>query len=99
MGIEDILRDFGLTDTEIKIYLALLKIGEATVPDIVAKTKVYKSNAYDALGKLEQKGLASHVKKENKMFFSPLNPKRLFEIIEAKKQDLEVVFILISEIL
>jgi len=92
IGVEDILREFRLTDTEIKLYLALLKTGEATVPDIVAKTKVYKSNAHDALGKLEQRGLASHVKKENKMFFSSIDPQRFFEIIEDKKQDLELVF-------
>lgn len=92
MEPETVLKDFGLTDTEIKVYLALLKLGEATVPEIVKKVQIYKANAYNALDNLEKKGLVAHVKKEYKLYYSALNPEKLFGILESKKESLDAVF-------
>ncbi|MBN2095402.1 MAG: helix-turn-helix transcriptional regulator [Candidatus Aenigmarchaeota archaeon] len=92
MEVEYVLRQFGLTETETKVYLALLKLGESTVTDIVKKVKTYSANVYGALATLEKKGLVSETKKENKRYFYALDPQALFDIWEGKKQNLEAVF-------
>lgn len=97
MNPEDVLKEFGLTPTETKAYLALLKLGETSVPEVVKKTGLHKPNAYNALNSLERKGLISHIKKEHKMVYSALNPEKLFEILESKKEDLESVFPMLKQ--
>lgn len=97
MEPETVLKEFGLTDTETKVYLTLLKLGEATVPEIVKKVKVYKSNAYNALESLEKKGLVAHVKKDYRQFYSALNPEKLFGILESKKESLDSIFPILQE--
>ncbi len=92
MEPKDVLKQFGLTDTETKVYLTLLKLGETTVPEIVKKVKAYKANVYDALDKLEKKGLVTHLKKEHRMFYTPLNPEKLYKILDSRKESLESVF-------
>ncbi len=92
MNPEDVLKEFGLTPTETKAYLALLKLGEATVPEVVKKTGLHKPNAYNALNSLEKKGLVSQIRKEHKLFYSALNPEKLFGILESKKEDLNSIF-------
>jgi sugar-specific transcriptional regulator TrmB len=92
MNPEDVLKEFGLTPTETKAYLALLKLGESTVPEVVRKTGLHKPNAYNALNSLEKKGLVSQIRKEHKLFYSALNPEKLFGILESKKEDLNSVF-------
>ena len=54
-----ILKEIGLTDTEIKIYLALLSLGATSAGKIVEDTGIYRKNLYDALNKLIEKGLTS----------------------------------------
>lgn len=98
MKPEDVLKQFGLTDTEIKAYLALLGFGEATVLEIAKKANAYKANVYELLNSLEKRGLATHIKKNNKTFYSAINPEKLFEILENRKEDLISVFSLLKEL-
>jgi sugar-specific transcriptional regulator TrmB len=88
METDEILKDFGLTDLEIKVYLALLRLGETTATEVVKAIKSHDSNVYNALGRLEKKGLASHVQKCGRAVYAPVDPKRLLEIWESKKESL-----------
>ncbi|MBN2095469.1 MAG: hypothetical protein JW727_05455 [Candidatus Aenigmarchaeota archaeon] len=84
MEVEVALREFGLTDLESKLYHLLLKTGETTAPALVSKLKVHKATVYDLLSVLERKGLASHVNREGRNYYSPVDPKCLIEILEGK---------------
>ncbi|MFZ3076861.1 MAG: helix-turn-helix domain-containing protein [Candidatus Aenigmatarchaeota archaeon] len=97
MNPEDVLKEFGLTPTETKAYLALLKLGETSVPEVVKKTGLHKPNAYNALNSLEKKGLVSQIRKEHKLFYSALNPEKFFGILESKKEDLNSVFPMLKQ--
>ena len=81
-----ILEEIGLTKTEIKIYLSLLKLGQSTTTRIVKESNVYASKVYEFLDKLVKKGLVSYVIKSNKKFFTAVNPEALKEIIKEKKE-------------
>jgi len=92
MEIEDALRQFGLTELESKLYLLLLKTGETTAPSLVAGLKVHKATVYDLLAVLERKGIVSHIVRDDRRYYSPLEPKRLLDILEDRMGALKEVY-------
>jgi len=84
-----ILEDIGLTKGEIKVYLALLKIGQSSTGAIAKEANVSRSKLYIILDKLTKKGFIGSVIKGKIKYFSPTEPKRMLEFIEEKKQDLD----------
>ncbi len=94
-----ILEEIGLTKSEIKIYLALLKIGQTTTTKLIRESKIHPSKAYEILDKLIQKGLGSYVIKANKKYFSASEPEHLKEFLrekqrKIKKQEKEIIKLL-----
>jgi sugar-specific transcriptional regulator TrmB len=80
-----ILEEIGLTKTEIKIYLTLLKLGQTTTTQIVRKAEIHASKVYEFLDKLIQKGLVSYVIKSNKKYFTASDPDLLKEFLKEKQ--------------
>lgn len=83
------LQELGLSNTESKIYLALLEIGKSGAGEITKKSKVNRTNVYDALERLIEKGIVSYVSENNKRLFEAVNPKRFQEILESKQESLK----------
>jgi sugar-specific transcriptional regulator TrmB len=84
-----ILKEIGLTETEIKVYLALLSLGTTSAGKLVEETNVYRKNLYDALHKLIAKGLVSYVVENKKKFFQPKSPTNLVTFLDEKKEKIE----------
>lgn len=85
---EKLLRSAGLTGTDAKTYLVLLKLGSATGGEIASAGGLYKANAYKSLERLVRLGLAGYVEREGKRekrYFEAADPSRLVQIIEEKK--------------
>ena len=82
------LENIGLTKSEIKVYAALLEIGESSKGEIVRKAKIAASKVYDILDKLMNKGLASVVIKNNIRYFRAANPLRIKDYVNKKKEEL-----------
>ena len=61
----ELLKEIGLTDSEIKVYIALLELGSSSKGPIVDKSHVASSKIYELLEKLMQKGLVTQVLKSN----------------------------------
>ncbi|MBI2660451.1 hypothetical protein HYX07_04780 [Candidatus Woesearchaeota archaeon] len=89
--MEAILSKIGLTRNESKVYLALINLGTAQAGQITEKSGVHRRNVYDAIDRLMEKGLISFVTVNNKKLFSPVNPKRLLELIDEKKFELDTI--------
>ena len=70
--MKEILKDLGLLENELAIYLALLKIGSSTAATIADKTGLYRPYVYDNLNRLMEKGIVSVVLKDNKKHFRDL---------------------------
>jgi HTH-type transcriptional regulator, sugar sensing transcriptional regulator len=98
MELERVLREFGLTDTEAKVYLALLKLGESNAAEIVRYVKNYNANVYTALSTLEKKGLVSHIQRNSKRHYIPIDPQRLLDMWDSKRQDIEEVFPMLKKL-
>jgi len=82
------LKELGLTDGEIKVYLALNQLGETTSGPIVDKSGVSISKVYLILDRLAKKGLVSHIIKQKTKYFQTTDPKRLLVYLEEKKESL-----------
>lgn len=84
-----ILQDIGLTESEIKVYLALLKLGQTTAGKIVDEAKVTRSKIYDILERLKTKGLVSYIVKESTKYFSATNPNNILRYLEEKEKKIQ----------
>lgn len=84
-----ILREIGLTDTEIKVYLSLLNLGTTPAGKIVEETGVYRKNLYDALNKLIEKGLVTYIIEDKKKIFQVKSPENLEKYLNEKKAKIE----------
>lgn len=83
------LRDIGLTETEIKIYLSLLSIGTTSAGKLAEDTGIYRKNLYDALNRLIEKGLVTFVVENKIKVFQPKNPENLVNYLEEKKAKID----------
>lgn len=84
----ELLRSIGLTDSEIKVYLALLELGSTTKGPIVDKSKVASSKVYELLEKLQQKGLVSSIIEAGMKYFEATPPTRLLDYMKEKQDSL-----------
>jgi sugar-specific transcriptional regulator TrmB len=83
------LSKIGLTSGEIKVYEALIELGECTKTSLAKKSGIAPSNIYDVTNRLVEKGIISRVKKNGIAHFSPANPKHIVDFIDEKKEILE----------
>jgi len=88
MVIADKLKEIGLSDSEAKIYLTLLKLGEASVVEISQSSGLHRTNIYDSLEKLKEKGFVSYLTKENKQFFRANSPENLLNYLKEKENSM-----------
>ena len=63
---KQILREIGLTEGEIKVYLALLKIGQAKKTELAKESGVSSSKIYEICGRLQKKGIVGTIIKDKK---------------------------------
>jgi len=89
------LRQFGLNEKEIAVYLGLISLGPAPVSLVAKEARVNRGTSYDILKNLIELGLVSYYKhygKEDKrQYFVAEPPQKLLDAIENKKRGLETV--------
>ncbi len=97
---KEVLQTLGLSSSEAKVYLALLKIGQFSSKGAILKeTNTAPSKIYHVLDKLIQKGLVSTLVKRNIKHFAAAPPARLKEYLTSKKQQLAKEELLAEELL
>jgi len=85
------LKEAGLTESQSKVYLALLELGDSTRGDIVATSGISGSKVYENLEKLHAKGLVAWYTKAGVKHFKPTNPNQLLTYLEEKKKGISTV--------
>jgi len=89
MEIENSLKRVGLTDGEIKVYVALLGSGETTTGSIVKESRVSSSKVYPILDRLVNMGLVTHIKKGKTRHFRTTSPGKILEMLEKRKRRID----------
>lgn len=95
--LQEILEDFGLTEKEIKIYLALLNLGEETASRISEIANLNRITTYTLLKSLAEKGFCSSYDKNNVQYFKPTSPEKIIGLIEEKKKKFNLILPLLKQ--
>ena len=81
----------GLTKPEYTLYMALLKLKSASARDIAKESGFHRTNIYDIMEKLKEKGLVSFHKEGNTVYFKCTDPKNIYNKLEEQKSMLDKV--------
>lgn len=87
--IEHTLKSIGLTDGEIRVYLALLELGASTTGGITKVSGISGSKVYEVLDRLANKGLVNSVTKNGVRHFEAASPSRILDYLDEMKCDIE----------
>lgn len=85
---EQALKDLGLTESEIKVYVALLEIGTTKVDILAKRVNLPRTTVYGLLNSLLEKGIVSYVIKSGVKNYEATSPQRL--IIREKERTEEL---------
>ncbi len=82
--ISMLLREYGLDDKEIDIYLFLVGTRETSAYKVSKETKIHKSTCYDVLGRLINKGFVSKIEGKRALY-SANEVSKMLSIIKNKE--------------
>lgn len=87
------LRQFGLNEKEISVYLSLISLGPSPVRLIASKAATNRGTTYDILKNLMDLGLVSYYKQysksSKKQYFVAEPPRKLLDAVEAKRRNFD----------
>lgn len=89
MAIKEILEKLGMTKNEVLIYITLLHHGELNVNELGAKAGLHRPGCYDIIERLLDKGFVSYILKDNKKHFKAVDPEKLLEYLEERKEEVK----------
>jgi sugar-specific transcriptional regulator TrmB len=87
----EILKDLGLTNTEIKTYITLLEIGTVTVGKLLEKSKLPNSTLHRDLNTLIEKSLINFVLEGKRKIYQATDPENFFDFIDDKRRRFEEI--------
>ncbi|MCB0323270.1 MAG: helix-turn-helix domain-containing protein [Bdellovibrionales bacterium] len=91
MTTTDLLRrmsDFGFSEKEAAVYLALAETGKCTATSLSRKTKLSRSSVYFILDSLRTRGLVEAESKNATTYFSASHPRAIGEELKQHQQAL-----------
>ncbi|MBU0472205.1 MAG: hypothetical protein KKF89_01035 [Nanoarchaeota archaeon] len=84
-----LLENIGFTKGEIKVYFALLELGNTTTGPIITKSTVARSKVYEILERLKLKGLVTDIIQGKLKYFQASHPNKILDYIKRKEQQLK----------
>ena len=98
MEVDETLKELGLNEKEIKVYLATIQLSSSSVSRIASKSQIQRTTTYHVLKSLKEKGLVSFVTKDNRTFFEATNPQILINSLREKEKRLRSIIPHLNEI-
>lgn len=86
---EELLREIGLTEGEIRVYLALLKLGKTTTGPIMKNSKISSSKIYLILDRLIEKGLVTYSVENDVRQYENTSPEMILTYLNEKQKKIE----------
>ncbi len=84
MEMEYPLKEYGLSEKEIKVYLEILPLGSVTLQEIAKRIEYPRSTVYHTLNYLINKGLVSTIIKKHVTYYSATDPEKLKQDLAEK---------------
>ena len=92
------LQEIGLTKSESIVYQSLLKLGSCSVRAISKNSGFHRTNIYDILEQLREKGLVTTVREGKIMKYKISDPSNLYNLLDEKRELLDKIFPSIKEL-
>lgn len=89
MIIETFLRNLGLNENEVKVYLYLLTHGESIASVIAKRLEMKRVTVYSTLESLEKKSIIQSFIKNNVAHFDAIEPDDIVELCEQKVNEMQ----------
>lgn len=80
-----LLKEYGLDDNEIKVYLQLVGNKELTAYKVAKETRIHRSTCYDVLERLVSKGFVTKLEKGGTQHYSANEMSRLISNLKDKE--------------
>lgn len=87
--IMEIVKYFGFSDKESKIYLTSLRLGEASISQLAKESGVKRTTIYDLLNNLIKKGVLMTVKRGKQTIYIPTPPRHLLKLTRRNLDKIE----------
>jgi sugar-specific transcriptional regulator TrmB len=84
----EILKDLGLSDQEIEVYISLLKTGGSDATSLSKQANIKRTTVYPILERLIKQNMVTAYEQGKKRFYSPIAPSRLASLFEMKIKNL-----------
>ncbi len=97
--IEKELLKLGLSEKEIKVYLAAMELGPKPVQEIARRANINRVTCYVILENLLDFGLVTQIEGEKGKIYAAENPEKLLQYLDKKEREIESTKKEISEIL
>jgi len=91
VDVEIPLKEYGLSEKEIKVYLALLPLGTINLQQIAKRLDFPRTTVYNTLNQLIEKGLVSRIEKKGINHFTAVEPEKLTMKLEERKKLIESI--------
>jgi len=85
------LQSLGLSKNESKIYCLLVKKGRSSISEISRSIKVDRRNVYDAIHRIQERGLVTKIYKSKETIYEAVHPNKLQELLRAKERILDSI--------
>ena len=89
--MEETLKELNLSENEINVYLTLLKTNLSSANRIAKLSGIKRSTTYDTLSSLVSKGFAKMSSKNSIKYFLALEPLKLLDFIDRKRERIEKI--------
>jgi len=89
--IQKTLKSIGFNENETKTYLDLIKNNVSSAHEISNRTRIYRTNVYDALKSLVEKGFVEEIIDEKTKKFKGVNPEKIKDYLIQKEQELDSI--------
>jgi sugar-specific transcriptional regulator TrmB len=86
-----ILEELGLTDSEVKVFLTLLKIGPAKAGDVINKSNLQNPVVHRAFHSLIEKGIITYSFEGKIKYYQSIDPTLLLNLLDEKRIRLETI--------
>ncbi len=89
--IERVLKQYGMSEKEVDVYLQLTELGQAPVSAVARKLGQNRVTVYSILKKLENEWVVHSIQKWNTAYYAAVSPEVLIEKVDDLRNDLETV--------
>lgn len=87
--MQEILKKMGLAEQEIKVYLATLELGQASLQEIAKKAGIPRTSIYNFIDNLQEKRLIWATSRQKRKVYSAAHPSQLIEIEKTRLSELQ----------